>query len=154
MGKLSRRKGAAFELKVAGWLNDLDLSVPQQKLEGITYLSPDWKRNLTETQLGNRGDVYDLMGIWPLVIQCKHTKRPNPMGALAEAKEAATTSNGSPHFGVAMIRKHGGEDMVCMTPTLFATFMKMAQTKVWPEDPRITFRDYFQLLKEADTANW
>lgn len=125
MGRLSRNKGAAFERLIAKWMNMLGL------------WCADWRRELRETQQGNIGDVRDYMRAWPLRIQCKHMKKPSPFKALREAKEAASRGDEPEWFGVAMIRRHGGEDMVCMDPRLFGALIKV-------------FDQYLQYLTLAD----
>lgn len=113
MGKLSREKGAAFERRVANWLNAV-LGTSESK---------DWKRELRETQQGNLGDVRDSAEEWPYVIQCKHMKQPSPFRALKEAREGALQSHGRQAFGIAIIRRHGGENLVAMGEDTLATML-------------------------------
>ena len=112
MGRLSREKGARWERRLANWMNALRLG------------SLDWRRELRETQQGNVGDVREITGQHPLVIQGKHEKQPSPWKATTEAREGATTSEGNALFGVACIRRHGGEDLVCMRPDTFAVLLE------------------------------
>ena len=123
MGKLSRNKGANFERRIANWMNTLGLR------------STVWRRELRETQQGNIGDVRDSTGDYPIVIQCKHMKNPSPFRALEEAKVAALKGRGRADLGVAMIRRHGGSDMVCMTPSLFGSMMVAVEAlmEYWDE---------------------
>jgi len=114
MGKLSRDKGAAFERRVANWLNAV-LGTSESR---------DWKRELRETQQGNIGDVRDTTESYPFVIQCKHMKKPSPFKALQEAREGALRSHGRPEDGVAIVRRHGGEDMVCMGVGTFGALVR------------------------------
>jgi len=62
MSRLSRTKGASFERRVAGELHD--------RL-GITF-----RRNLSQYQEGNLGDLTPDSDEFPFLIECKHCTRP------------------------------------------------------------------------------
>lgn len=98
MGAHQRNKGARFERAVARWLR---------------VLAGEFHRQTDEPQQGNVGDIKSSK--WPLSIQAKHQKQPSPWRALAEAEEAARVEE----IPIAMIRRHGGEDMVAMRPEAF-----------------------------------
>jgi len=117
MGGLSRMKGANFERKIAKWLNS-------QELESAVFV-----RELRETQQGNIGDVPDQENMVPFIHQVKHMKTPSPFRALKEAKEAAVKRHGEEMFGVALIRRDGGEDMVCITPALYGAFLQLLESE-------------------------
>jgi len=110
MGASERRKGIAFEQRCARWLRRL-----------LPYT--DFQRVLDETQRGNRGDIRDTTEVLKLVGQCKWMKRPNPLRALDQAREAATTSNLRPELGVAFVHEINGTDAVLMDPKLFAAML-------------------------------
>ena len=75
-GATSRRKGATWEREIAAALRE----------DGW-----DARRNVTETQTGNTGDVWilDADGRKQIVIQAKNMARPDVWKAIAEAREAA-----------------------------------------------------------------
>jgi len=76
MGKSQRRKGHNWEREVAKRLRNLGL---------------DARRNVTETQTGNTGDVHvcDAQGDMLMCVQCKNMKSPSIWKAMEEAIEAA-----------------------------------------------------------------
>lgn len=113
MGKSERTKGIAFEQRCARWL---------RRLLPFT----DFQRVLDETQRGNRGDVRDTRKILELVGQCKWMKKPSPLRALDQAREAAITSNLYPEFGVAFVHEINGTDAVLMDPRLFGVLLVLA----------------------------
>lgn len=75
-GAMSRRKGATWEREIAATLRD----------DGW-----DARRNVSETQTGNTGDVWilDSTGRKLAVVQAKSMARPDVWKAIAEAREAA-----------------------------------------------------------------
>lgn len=112
MGRKSRRKGLAFQSRVARWLTDVT-GREHRSTQGL------------ETTRGNMGDVAEVDGhglpkMDQRLYQCKKGKRPNPWQALREAKEIGG------HRGIAIIHKdapkpgQSSEQMVCMTPEQFA----------------------------------
>ncbi len=111
MGKLSREKGARYERAIANWM------------QLVASVFSDWRRELRETQQGNIGDVYDSKRTHPIVIQTKHMKRPSPFGAWREARKGAKKRGYSEDSGVAIIRRHGGETIVIMSPAMFACLL-------------------------------
>jgi len=113
MGASERRKGVAFEQRCARWLRRL-----------LPYT--DFQRVLDETRVGNKGDVRDQSLMVPLVGQCKWMKKPSPLRALDQAKEAAATTSEYPELGVAFVHEINGTDAVLMDPKLFAVLMIIA----------------------------
>lgn len=75
MGKSQRNKGHNWEREVTRRFRDIGL---------------DAKRNVTETQTGNTGDVivYNINGDVLAVVQCKSMKAPSLWKAMDEAIEA------------------------------------------------------------------
>jgi hypothetical protein len=111
MGASERRKGVAFEQRCARWLRRL-----------LPYT--DFQRVLDETQQGNRGDVRDAKKKFAdLVGQCKWMKKPSPLRALDQAREAAETTSRYPELGVAFVHEINGTDAVLMDPKLFGVLL-------------------------------
>lgn len=112
MGKTSRRKGVAFQSRVARWL--------REKLQLGNY----WSTQGMETARGNIGDVrLDDNGTpedHGLLIQTKKGKVPSPWRAMEEAIEAAEGTNCTPVAVVHRDRGHpkgtGSERLVIMRP--------------------------------------
>ena len=90
-GNRSRRKGHAFERRIA---NDLNAA------------GYDAKRNLEEVRSGNCGDIEFGDGT-PLTIQCKCYANQVPWKqAIREAEEAARPRN---HYAVAVTKSNNAE---------------------------------------------
>lgn len=116
MGKTSRRKGVAFQSRVARWLREkLDLG-NYQSTQGM------------ETARGNVGDVrLQRKDGLPLdigfLVQAKKGKRPSPWKAMQEAEEA---SGGGKTIPVAVVHRDAkkpgeeAEQLVIMRPGGFA----------------------------------
>lgn len=144
MGKLSQEKGAKFENRIARWLNQL---LP----------SPDFKRILEERRNGNVGDVKDTRKVFSLIGQGKHMKRPSPLRALDQAREAAITSDVAPFFGVAFIREDRGTNAVVMDPHFFAILIRIVddyayECNMTPDD--IILRTAEDLEEEKKKVRW
>jgi hypothetical protein len=121
MGKLSRMKGANYEREVARWLNLLMLK------------STDFKRNVTECQQGNKGDVIDLTARHPLVGQCKHRKKMDVRSAMKEAEEAAEQQflGSSYYMPLAFCKWHGGEEIIAMRRDTLGPLLIAAEDYEW-----------------------
>lgn len=117
-GKASRDKGNRFMQRTAVWLRE------------VLRVGDFWK-NVEETQQGNSNDLKDQSSDpFPLAVECKHQRTPSPWAALKQAEAGATKG----HLPVAIIRRHGGEDMVCMRPDDWAVLVLCARL-IWEEDP-------------------
>lgn len=119
MGKRSRRKGAAFERRVAKWLReDLQLG--------------DFWRQTDETQQGNAGDVRDRSGSVPILLQVKKGAAPSPWKAMQEAEEA-TEDSISATLPIGIVHRdqrkpgEGAEQLVVMRPELLAAFLSVVE---------------------------
>lgn len=108
MGAHQRRKGANFERKIARWMKALG----------------DFWRQTDETQQGNVGDVRDRTSRFPLVVQAKHQKQPSPWKAMEEAETACRGED----IPVAIVRRHGGEDLVIHRPEGYMRLMSTLST--------------------------
>ena len=146
MGKLSKVKGDRFENRLARWMNVFTGAKTSESP------SQAWKREIRETQQGNMGDVVDTTGVWPLILEGKHRKAPSPWKALQQVKEAALEYHGREALGVAMIRRQGGEDLVIMTPHLFATMTAMIDSVY--TTPGRTMRHFLDRIEELGAARW
>jgi hypothetical protein len=60
------------------------------------------------------------------VIQAKHRKSPSPWKAMAEAEIAGTSHSDIP---VAVVRRNGGDTLVCLRPEDFAYLLTGS---AWP----------------------
>lgn len=93
-------------------------------------LQTEVNRQTDEPQQGNRGDVPVYLSPSILLItQAKHQRQPSPWRAMREAEEAAISrSDGATSvLPVACVRRHGGEDLVCMRPRDFSKLLQAAQ---------------------------
>ena len=118
MGKAQRAKGARFERTIARWYSKV--------------VGREVRRQTDEPQGGNLGDIRVSLSNWvTLVTQAKHQKSPSPWRAMQEAEEAAATHSRSSgddvrqyYIPVACIRRHGGEDLVCLRPVDFGRMVR------------------------------
>ena len=115
MGKTSRRKGVAFQSRVARWL--------REKLGLGNYQSTQGM----ETARGNIGDVrVDEDGLPAregFCVQAKKGKRPSPWKALQEAIDASGNDDTIPLAVVHRDAKKPGqqsEQLIILTPEGFA----------------------------------
>lgn len=117
MGKMSRRKGQAFELRIAAWMRELT---------GHNY-----RREVRETQRGNIGDVVAEDG--DFLVQCKVGKTPPIWKALPEAEEANVNREELllPIACVHRNQRDGGppEMMVLMRPWVFCWLLRKSVNK-------------------------
>lgn len=141
MGKLSREKGAAFERRIARWLN-----------EEFPWMFAEFVRQTEESQQGNVGDVKDKNGEAALIVQAKHQKSPSVWKAVKEVEEASKAQmrpGGERPLGVACIRRDGGEDIVAMRPHVFWALVCDILVE-WHSTREI--RGTFE--REEEDANW
>lgn len=109
MGKLSRRKGAAYELVVAKKLREV---------------YPGAKRGLGQARSG--GEVADVTGT-PFWVQTKHGACPSLFAALAQAeRDCAMSGVFQPVLVVA--RRNGGRDVAVLHFDDLVALLKDAET--------------------------
>lgn len=119
MGGRSRRKGAAFERRVAKWLRE-ELGLG------------DFWRQTDETQQGNSGDVRDRSGSVPILLQVKKGAAPSPWKAIREAEEAAEFSVLAT-LPIGIVHRdqrkpgEGAEQLVVMRPELLAALLLLVE---------------------------
>lgn len=95
MGRLSRRKGAAFERHVA---------------KRFSKLYPT-KRGLGQARAG--GEVADVTGIPGVWVECKCQAKPAPLAALRQAEEAIV-ANGCNDKPLVICRENHGRDIAVL----------------------------------------
>lgn len=123
MGKTSRRKGVAFQSRVARWLRE-DLAVGNyHSTQGIETT----RANVGDVRLQRKTD--GRLEIHGLLVQAKKGKRPSPWKAVAEAEEAGERVGGDV-LPVAFVHRDqrepgaGADKLVVMRPGTFAALFK------------------------------
>lgn len=113
-GRISRQRGVAWEREVA------------KRLSEATGL--EFRRNVTENQLGNRGDIV-VPDTIPLAIQCKAGARPPVFQALEEANEVA----GAGVYPVAVLKRMNGRGRPCdeIVVMRFDDFLEILESLIY-----------------------
>lgn len=112
MGKLSRRKGHAFEREIAAELREMGFNA---------------KRGLSQAR-GGGAEEADVVGLPGFHLECKRGKKPNPRAALSQAIEDAKPGE----TPVAVVRDDRSDAFVVLRWEDFLRMLQVPDTTVEP----------------------
>lgn len=112
MGKLSRRKGHAFEREIAAELREMGFNA---------------KRGLSQAR-GGGAEEADVVGLPGFHLECKRGKKPNPRAALSQAIEDAKPGE----TPVAVVRDDRSDAFVVLRWEDFIRMLQVPDTTVEP----------------------
>jgi hypothetical protein len=108
-GRTSRRKGAAWQAELARRWRTLGLYEHAASTQG------------EQTRSGRLGRTPPDVEGTPWWLEAKHTRRPDPVGALRQAEEEAGRA-GDPRPALAVVRPHGAAVADAVVVMRLATF--------------------------------
>lgn len=126
MGKLSRRKGHAFEREIAAELREMGFNA---------------KRGLSQAR-GGGAEEADVVGLHGFHLECKRGKKPNPRAALSQAIEDAKPGE----TPVAVVRDDRSDAFVVLR---WEDFIRMLQPIEHPPEPVALLPRVVQPLPET-----